>query len=68
MLIAVLSVVLLAVIGGCACVVWAARGGPRWTHGVAKATLAAGEVLRVVRPRAGARGSGTATGSDGGEG
>lgn len=67
MLIAVLSVVLLAVIGGCVCVVWAARGGPRWTHGVAKATLTAGELLRVVRPRAGARGSGT-TGSDGGEG
>ncbi len=67
MLIAVLSVVLLAVIGGCACVVWAARGGPRWTHGVAKATLATGEVLRVVRPRPGTRGS-TMSGSDGGEG
>ncbi|MEU5523129.1 hypothetical protein ACIQCD_03225 [Streptomyces sp. NPDC093250] len=67
MLIAVLSGVLLVVIGGCVCVVWAARGGPRWTHGVAKATLMAGEVLRVTRPRGGGRGSST-NASDGGEG
>ncbi|GGX26713.1 hypothetical protein GCM10010297_54900 [Streptomyces malachitofuscus] len=67
MLIAVLSGVLLVVIGGCVCVVRAARGGPRWTHGVAKATLMAGEVLRVTRPRAGAQGS-SANASDGGEG
>ncbi|CAL9410154.1 hypothetical protein [Streptomyces griseomycini] len=67
MLTVVLSGVLLVVIGGCACVVWAARGGPRWARGVARATLLAGEVLRVIRPRAGAR-SGSTTDSDGGEG
>ncbi|MER6078489.1 hypothetical protein [Streptomyces sp. NPDC001833] len=45
--IAVLSLLLVAVIGGCACVWWAARGGPRWVRVVALVTLTAGEVLRV---------------------
>lgn len=35
--------------GGHACVVRAARGGPRWARGVAKATLVAGEPLRSGR-------------------
>ncbi|MFF3504330.1 hypothetical protein [Streptomyces sp. NPDC003247] len=39
--------VLALVVGGCACVVWAARGGPRWARAVATATLAAGELLRA---------------------
>ncbi|WP_101255821.1 hypothetical protein [Streptomyces barkulensis] len=34
------------VVGGCACVVWAERGGPRWARMVATVTLAAGELLR----------------------
>lgn len=34
------------VVGGCACVVWAERGGPRWARVVATVTLAAGELLR----------------------
>ncbi|PWI05700.1 hypothetical protein DIZ27_37870 [Streptomyces sp. NWU339] len=38
--------VLALVVGGCACVVWAERGGPRWVRGVATVTLAAGELLR----------------------
>ncbi|MEV5974810.1 hypothetical protein [Streptomyces sp. NPDC051921] len=42
----ILSGVLVLVVAGCVCVVWAARGGPRWTRGVARATLAAGEVTR----------------------
>ncbi|GAA3625484.1 hypothetical protein ACG5V6_01295 [Streptomyces chitinivorans] len=34
------------VVGGCVCVVWAERGGPRWVRVAAAVTLAAGEVLR----------------------
>ncbi|MBU3863959.1 hypothetical protein KN815_07645 [Streptomyces sp. 4503] len=36
-------------IGGCACVVWAERGGPRWARVVAYVTLAVGELLRRSR-------------------
>ncbi|MFH8451459.1 hypothetical protein ACH4CD_19755 [Streptomyces fungicidicus] len=42
-----LSVLLVLVLGGCVCVVRAARGGPRWARGVAKGTLLAGELLRA---------------------
>lgn len=43
----VLSVVIVIVLGGCACVVWAeARGGPRWVRAVSAATLAAGKLVR----------------------
>lgn len=42
----VLSGVLLLVVGGCVCVVWAARGGPRWVRAVASGTLMAGELVR----------------------
>ncbi|MCX4744036.1 hypothetical protein OG455_00660 [Kitasatospora sp. NBC_01287] len=41
----VLLGVLALVVGGCACVVWADRGGPRWVRGVAAATLAAGQLV-----------------------
>ncbi|MBN3932940.1 hypothetical protein IQ279_25600 [Streptomyces verrucosisporus] len=34
------------VVGGCVCVVWAERGGPRWVRVAAAVTLAAGEMLR----------------------
>ncbi|RSS64878.1 hypothetical protein EF912_01170 [Streptomyces sp. WAC07061] len=40
-----LGVVALAV-GGCVCVVWAERGGPRWARVVARVTLAAGDLVR----------------------
>ncbi|MFC9228369.1 hypothetical protein ACFTZI_05265 [Streptomyces decoyicus] len=40
-----LGVVVLAV-GGCACVVWAERGGPRWVRCVATVTLATSELVR----------------------
>ncbi|MGW4808517.1 hypothetical protein [Kitasatospora sp. NPDC004272] len=43
---AVLIVVLLLVVGGCGCVVWAERGGPGWVRGVARVTLGAGRVAR----------------------
>ncbi|GAA2264256.1 hypothetical protein GCM10010145_44720 [Streptomyces ruber] len=46
MIVVVLSVVLAAVAGGCVCVVWASRGGPRWVRAVSFATLTAGELVR----------------------
>ncbi|MGW2512901.1 hypothetical protein ACWC0A_26605 [Streptomyces scopuliridis] len=45
MLVLVLSGVLVLAVGGCVCVVWAARGGPRWVRGAAAATLMAGELV-----------------------
>ncbi|MFI8086765.1 hypothetical protein ACIF9R_00405 [Streptomyces sp. NPDC086080] len=65
MLVIVLSGVLLVVLGGCACVVRASRGGPRWARAVATATLTAGELVRVVRPRGSGSGD-TTNGSDAG--
>lgn len=47
----VLSGVLVLAVGGCVCVVWAARGGPRWVRGVAAATLAAGKLVRLSARR-----------------
>ncbi|MET9378138.1 hypothetical protein ABZX98_29075 [Streptomyces sp. NPDC002992] len=46
MAVLILSGVLVLAVGGCVCVVWAARGGPRWTRAVATATLAVGELVR----------------------
>ncbi|MFE7558482.1 hypothetical protein [Kitasatospora sp. NPDC057500] len=43
---ALLVVILALVVGGCVCVVWADRGGPRWTRVVAAATVGSGRVLR----------------------
>ncbi|MFD8536577.1 hypothetical protein [Streptomyces rubrogriseus] len=63
MILIVLSVVLLLVAGGCACVVWAGRGGPPWTRAVATATLAAGELVRASRRSDGRRGGGDLDGS-----
>ncbi|MBT2471263.1 hypothetical protein J7E97_26235 [Streptomyces sp. ISL-66] len=42
----VLLGVLVLALGGCACVVWAERGGPRWVRGVAAVTLAASDLVR----------------------
>ncbi|WP_208869272.1 hypothetical protein [Streptomyces sp. MJM8645] len=42
----VLVGVLVLAVGGCVCVVWAERGGPRWVRAVASATLVSGSVLR----------------------
>ncbi|MFC4502321.1 MULTISPECIES: hypothetical protein [Streptomyces] len=39
--------VLVLVVGGCVCVVWASRGGPRWVRWIATATLLLGEVVRA---------------------
>ncbi len=54
-----LSGVLVLVVGGCVCVAWAARGGPRWARAVAAVTLAAGELLRS------SKGSGRRAGGQG---
>jgi hypothetical protein len=43
----VLAGLLVLVVGGCVCVVWASRGGPRWVRGVAAVTLLMGELLRA---------------------
>lgn len=59
----VLSGVLVAVVGGCVCVVWAARGGPRWVRAVAGVTLTAGEL--VSRAGRGSKRGGTGGGDDG---
>ncbi|BBJ43595.1 hypothetical protein SSPO_063130 [Streptomyces antimycoticus] len=66
MTVLVLLGVLALVIGGCACVVWAERGGPRWARAVATVTLAAGELLR--RSQKNRRRSLNSTSSDGGSG
>ncbi|QIQ07000.1 hypothetical protein [Streptomyces sp. QMT-12] len=44
MILALLGVLALAV-GGCVCVVWAERGGPRWVRIVATITVAAGKMV-----------------------
>ncbi|UKL04100.1 MULTISPECIES: hypothetical protein [unclassified Streptomyces] len=41
-----LLVVLALAVGGCVCVVWAARGGPRWVRVVSRLTLGAAELVR----------------------
>ncbi|GGQ68528.1 hypothetical protein GCM10010267_34660 [Streptomyces griseorubens] len=66
MILIVLTAVLVLTVGGCACVFWAARGGPRWTHAVARATLAAAHVTTaLLRPgRSGSRNRSTS--DDGG--
>lgn len=46
MMLLALSGILVLTIGGCVCVWWAARGGPRWTRAVSAATLATGELAR----------------------
>ncbi|HJD82473.1 hypothetical protein [Kitasatospora aureofaciens] len=48
---AVLVGVLVLVLAGCGCVVWAERGGPRWARVVAALTLAAGDLLRSAEQR-----------------
>ncbi|MER6394455.1 hypothetical protein OG618_17465 [Kitasatospora sp. NBC_01246] len=48
MIVLLLGILALA-IGGCVCVVWADRGGPRWVRAVAAVTLAAGELLHIAR-------------------
>ncbi|MFD6435033.1 hypothetical protein [Streptomyces venezuelae] len=74
MMIVLLSIVMVIVAAGLAAVVWAARGGPRWVHGVAKATLVTAEVVAAARKRksggisvgSGGTGDGGGSGDSGG--
>ncbi|MGW3561970.1 hypothetical protein ACWDNT_32565 [Streptomyces sp. NPDC000963] len=63
----VMSAVLVLVVGGCVCVVWAARGGPRWARGVAAAVLLGGELVRAGGRRGGGN-RGLGNGYGGGDG
>ncbi|MFF2546817.1 hypothetical protein ACFVUY_30255 [Kitasatospora sp. NPDC058063] len=67
---AVLVGVLVLVVAGCGCVVWADRGGPPWTRVVATLTLGAGKAVRSYqrrRPHRVGNGGGD-SGGDGGDG
>ncbi|MFJ5939011.1 hypothetical protein [Streptomyces sp. NPDC093071] len=69
MILFVLTAVLVLAVGGCVCVVWAARGGPRWTRGVAAVVLLGGELVRAGGGRKRASGSeGPGDGGGGGGG
>ncbi|MEV7723952.1 hypothetical protein AB0P15_04355 [Streptomyces sp. NPDC087917] len=48
--------VLVLAVGGCACVVWAERGGPRWVRAVAALTLGAGTMVRRAEKKRRRRG------------
>ncbi|MFD8253139.1 hypothetical protein [Streptomyces werraensis] len=65
MILIVLTAVLILTAGGSPRVVRAARGGPRWTHAVARATVAAGRVTTALL-RPGRSGSRSGSTSDGG--
>ena len=64
----VLAGILLLVVVGCVCVVWAARGGPRWVRVVSAVTLGvAWIVTALVRGVGSSRSrSGFGSNSDGG--
>ncbi|MEU6060504.1 hypothetical protein [Streptomyces sp. NPDC047097] len=69
----VLIGLLVLAFGGCVCVFWAARGGPRWARAVAAVTLTAGEVVRAGHratrkggPHRSGDGGGSLGGADGG--
>ncbi|WP_318207627.1 MULTISPECIES: hypothetical protein [unclassified Streptomyces] len=63
MIVLALTGVLVLAVGGCVCVVWAARGGPRWVRGVAAVTLALGSMVRDSNRR-----RSVGSGGDGGGG
>jgi hypothetical protein len=65
MAVLILSGVLVLVLGGCVCVVWAERDGPRWARAVAAATLTAGELVRRTRRTGRSRSPNQLGGSDG---
>ena len=64
MIIAVLLGFLVLLIGGCACVFWAERGGPRWARVVATVTLTASELVRSA-DRKGSGGRNSSSQDDG---
>ncbi|MFJ3906426.1 hypothetical protein [Streptomyces sp. NPDC090025] len=64
MIMLVLAGVVVLAAFGCGCVVWAARGGPRWVRGVAAVTLTAGELVRAVQRSDRRRRNPTQSGND----
>ncbi|MFH8292724.1 hypothetical protein [Streptomyces sp. NPDC018059] len=60
MMVLLLSMGVLIAAAGLGAVVWAARGGPRWVHGVAKATTVAAELAAAAtkKGRGGSNNSG----------
>ncbi|MEU0401825.1 hypothetical protein ABZ318_16580 [Streptomyces sp. NPDC006197] len=64
MILYVLIGVLALAVAGCASVVWAARGGPRWVRAIATVTLLGGEVVRDGQRRSVRGGGGDDGGSD----
>ncbi|MFJ5142439.1 hypothetical protein [Streptomyces sp. NPDC088707] len=64
MIMLALTGVLVLAVGGCVCVVWAARGGPRWVRGAAAVTLALGSAVRSSNRR---RSVGSGDGGGGGD-
>ncbi|AJF70006.1 hypothetical protein [Streptomyces vietnamensis] len=66
MILYVLIGVLVLAVAGCGCVVWAARGGPRWVRAVAAVTLLGGEVVRDGQRRSARRSGGVLGDGDGG--
>ncbi|MGA4850136.1 hypothetical protein ACOBQB_29285 [Streptomyces sp. G5(2025)] len=63
MMVLVLSVAVLIAAAGLGAVVWAARGGPRWVHGVAKATTVAAELAAVAAKKGRSNSTGGSSGS-----
>jgi hypothetical protein len=60
----VVSCLLALVVGGCVCIVWAARGGPRWVRVVAAVTRTAGELLSAAGRSSGRKSSGDSDSGD----
>ncbi|GHH24305.1 hypothetical protein ABT384_33580 [Streptomyces lanatus] len=65
MIVLILVGILVLAVGGCVCVVWASRGGPRWVRVVASVTLGVGEVVRVLSRSSGRRSGAGSSSSDG---
>ncbi|MFI1681731.1 hypothetical protein [Streptomyces sp. NPDC020607] len=57
MMIVLLTIVMMFVAAGLGAVIWAARGGPRWVHGVAKATIVTADVVAAASKRNRRRGN-----------
>ncbi len=51
MAVLVLVGVLVLAVGACVCVVWAARGGPRWVRAVSAVTLVVCEIVSDTASR-----------------
>ncbi|CAM5521648.1 putative protein OS=Streptomyces alboniger OX=132473 GN=CP975_18315 PE=4 SV=1 [Streptomyces alboniger] len=61
MMVLLLGIAVLIAAAGLGAVIWAARGGPRWVRGVAKATTVAAELAAIAAKSGGRRGGGTSS-------